>query len=84
MVWVDMAIDYYTEARLIADAIGNQGHTFMATALRDSVEYGSTATEILMAVRYQLTELVASGVIADPLTIARSQRLIAALDEELR
>ena len=84
MARVDMKVDYYTEARLIADAIGDQGHAEMATTLRDAVEYGSTATEILMALRYRLTELVASGVLVDPLTIARSRRLIAALDEELR
>ena len=79
-----MELDYYTEARLIADAIGDQGHAEMATTLRDAVEYGSTATEILMALRYHLSELVASGVHVDPLTMARSRRLIAALDEELR
>jgi hypothetical protein len=84
MAGVDMEIDYYTEARLIADAIGDQGHAEIATTLRDAVEYGSTATEILMALRYHLTELIASGTLADPLTIARSRRLMAALDEELR
>ena len=79
-----MEIDYYTEAGLIADAIEDQGHSVTATALRDAVEYGSTATEILMALRYRLTEFVASGILADPLMTARCRRLIAALDEELR
>ena len=78
-----MTIDYYTEAELIAQTIASQGHVQEARLLRDSVECGSTANEILMALRFRLAALDASGIMRDALTVERVRRLVAALDNEL-
>jgi hypothetical protein len=78
-----MTVDYYTEAESIARAVASQGHAEEARLLRDSVECGSTATEILMALRFRLAALDASGIIHDALTVERIRRILAALDNEL-
>ena len=78
-----MTIDYYTEAESIAQTVASQGHAEEARLLRDSVECGSTASEILMALRFRLAALDASGIIRDALTVERVRRVVAALNNEL-
>jgi len=77
-------IDAYAETESIAQALAGQGYAGEAKLIRDAVECGSTASEILMTLRYRLTELTASAILLDGLTIARVRRLIAELDNRLR
>jgi hypothetical protein len=52
-----MTIDYYAEARELATRIQREGLAAEAQALIDAMDAGSTATEILMALRWHLTEI---------------------------
>jgi hypothetical protein len=78
-----MTIDYYTEAESIAQTIASQGHAEEARLLRDSIECGSTASEILMVLRFRLSALDAGGIVRDELTVERVRQLVAALNNEL-
>jgi hypothetical protein len=49
-----MAPDYYAEARDIARSLDQANLKNEAQCLRDAIDNGSTATEILMALRWQL------------------------------
>ena len=49
-----MARDYYREAADIADLLEAKGLAEDSSALRLAMESGATATEILMALRWQL------------------------------
>jgi hypothetical protein len=51
--------DYYGEARIIAANLKNAGREADGTNLIDAIEAGATATEILMALRFHLMNLLA-------------------------
>jgi hypothetical protein len=51
-----MSFDYYAEVRAIIDVLSKDGFTADASALREAIEAGSTANEILMAVRWHLQQ----------------------------
>jgi len=78
-----MGIDFYAEAELIAQTFAANGLIKEAEALRDAIESGSTATEILMALRWRLSEFVEARTTPDEFTTNRMRRLIAELNREL-
>jgi hypothetical protein len=56
-----MATDYYAESRRLADDLRAEGLGDCADALLDAIESGSTGTEILMAIKWNLDRLIAAG-----------------------
>ena len=78
-----MSIDYYAEAEAIAQVLASRGLGAEATSLRDAIESGSTATEILMALRWRLQEFVRAGSLPDEFTANRMRKLITELNKEL-
>lgn len=79
-----MSIDYYAEAKAIAQILASRGLGTEAASLLDAIESGSTATEILMALRWRLSELVRAESLPDEFTANRMRKLITMLDKELR
>ncbi len=55
-----MARDYYAEAEAVCQELESAGRADLAADLRAAVEAGSTATEILMALRWKLEESLAA------------------------
>ena len=51
-----MSLDYYTEARAVIDELFRDGFVLEATKIREAMETGSTASEILMAIRWHLQQ----------------------------
>jgi hypothetical protein len=76
-------MNYYDEAFGIADDLAAQGLVTESKAVRDAIESSSTATEILMRLRWQMHQINAVGKAALPGTRRRMESLIAALDREL-
>ncbi len=54
-----MARDYYAEARAICEELQAAGREDLAEDLREALESGSTATEILMGLRWNLEKALA-------------------------
>jgi hypothetical protein len=52
-----MAPDWYAEARDMARSLDQENLKNEAQSLRDAIDNGSTATEILMALRRQLKRI---------------------------
>jgi hypothetical protein len=63
--------------------LDRQGHGATANAIRDTVQFGSTATEILMTLRWQLRKVMDEKSCADTLTNKRIERLVGELDKVL-
>jgi hypothetical protein len=78
-----MGIDYYAETARIAKALQDEGLDSEAQALRDIVDRGSTATEILMGVRWQLKQSDVINKTQNFATKRGIQTLLDALDREL-
>jgi hypothetical protein len=55
-----MSRDYYAEVEEICEDLERSGRGDLADDLRGAVEAGSTATEILMAVRWSLEKMLAA------------------------
>ena len=73
--------DYYSEARQIASNMREDGYTDWADRIERSIAAGATSTEILMAIRFDMIELLASDIaMRDQSNIID---LIQALDELL-
>jgi hypothetical protein len=51
-------MNYYDEAFGIADALAAEGLVTESKAIRDAVDSGSTATEILMRLRWQMQQIL--------------------------
>jgi hypothetical protein len=49
--------DFYAASAELASLLENDGHSSAAAKLRTAIEEGSTGTEILMALRYNLVEV---------------------------
>lgn len=49
-----MTIDYYSEARRLASLLEQEGLTTHAGAITEVLEGGSTASEILMGLRFHI------------------------------
>jgi hypothetical protein len=76
-------MNYYDEAYAIADALAATGLVTESKAIRDAIESSSTATEILMRLRWQMQQIHAAkkSLLLD--TGRRIESLISALDREL-
>lgn len=78
-----MARDYYAEAITIADDAARVGLDDLSEELRQAIREGFTSTEILMRIRWVLTN--ARAVLSvHPDLRSRSQALIGAIDEAFR
>jgi hypothetical protein len=75
-----MAADLYREAENTAVALDGEGLLDEARSIREAIAAGSTATEILMAVRWHLRTISPRG----SATAAQVRALIAAIDDVLR
>jgi RNase P/RNase MRP subunit POP5 len=53
-------MDYYAEARRVAAILETEGMVADANSLIEALEAGATATEILMALRWNLRRIQAS------------------------
>ncbi len=60
-----MTRDYYAEARDIAMLLEQAGLASDAASLVDAIEGGATATEILMALRWQLDRIEKLAAVTD-------------------
>jgi len=78
-----MGSDYYGDAMEIAEALASEGRAPEAEAIRTTVSQGSTATEILMGVRWHLRNLIEDRAILRRETADRVSRLLTQLDAEL-
>jgi hypothetical protein len=78
-----MAIDYYAEADQIINALNDEGRRAEADTLRDLIAAGSTATEIFMAIRWQLKQIDSANRITNLTTKAKIRDLVAELDRML-
>jgi hypothetical protein len=76
-------MNYYNEAFEIADALAAEGLVTESESIRDAIESSSTATEILMRLRWQMQQIhaVKTPILLD--TRRRIESLTAALDREL-
>ncbi len=64
-----MAIDYYAYAKDIAAGLDDVGYKKHAIDIREAIEYGSTSTEILMALRFILVKVVREANLPDDLRL---------------
>ncbi len=76
-------MNYYDEAFAIADALAAAGLVSESKAIRDAIESSSTATEILMRLRWQMQQIHAAKKSLFLDTPRRIESLISALDREL-
>jgi len=76
-------MNYYNEAFGIADALAAEGLVTESKAIRDAIESSSTATEILMRLRWQMQQVEAAKKTVRLDTRRRIDSLTAALDREL-
>jgi hypothetical protein len=76
-------MNYYDEAFGIADALAAEGLITESKAIRDAIESSSTATEILMRLRWQMHQIKAVEKALLLGTRRRIESLSAALDREL-
>lgn len=75
--------DYYASAQSIAAQLFERGEFDWSREIEEAIEGGSTATEILMRVRFALQRLLRSGLPTEAEEMA-AQSLVAQLDEVLR
>jgi hypothetical protein len=78
-----MATDYYAVTNEIIVALEAEGLTSEATALRDVMEAGSTATEILMGIRWHLQKIDGANRTTNITTKRQIRELITELDRVL-
>lgn len=50
--------NYYEEADRLISSLEGEGYDLYAATLRSAIEGGATGTEILMALRFHITEIV--------------------------
>jgi hypothetical protein len=73
--------DYYAQAREIASALSESGHPEWSNQIEEAIAGGSTATEILMRIRFVLREASDAGVTDEISDVV--VRLISELDAVL-
>ena len=78
-----MGIAYYADTQRIIEALASEGLLTEAQALTNVMGAGSTATEILMGIRWQLQQIEAANRTANTETKKRIRDLIMALSHEL-
>lgn len=74
-----MSRDYYAEAMGIAQRLDDEGLADKARALREAIETGSTGTEILMALRWNLQRIDSENLGVGMSTRERIRELGAAI-----
>ncbi len=78
-----MARDYYQEAETLARFLELEGDHRGALSIRSAIEDGSTATEILMALRFRAQEIIAEGRPENATTRIRVREFVDALNAAL-
>ena len=77
-----MAVDYHTELGEIVEALAAHGLVAEADALRNAIASGSTATEVLMAARWQLQQSQHAHAMEND-TRRKIRELLGLLEKEL-
>ena len=75
--------DLYGEARQLADAFVQRGEHVVAQRLIEAIESGSTSSEILFGLRWELDRLLDRGVGGDAHLFAWVSDLQAAIESTL-
>lgn len=78
-----MSYDHYAVARSIAGRLASEGHEEWSKKLLAAIDEGSTGTEIFMALRWQLRELLKTKPTLSPATGTLIQELLSELDKGL-
>lgn len=74
--------DHYAAARELISRLGQAGYATEAAALKAAMDQGATGTEIFMALRFHLAEIIGRVPLeGDSQTLA--SRLLAELDDAL-
>jgi hypothetical protein len=68
--------DYYASAQAIAVRLFERGEFDWSREIEDAIEGGSTATEILMRIRFVLQRLLLSGEASDSETVAANSLIV--------
>lgn len=74
--------DYYAAARDLITRLDSDGHGEYASKLRSAIEDGATGTEIFMALRFHLSEILRKIPLRDEVQI-RASRLLSELNDAL-
>jgi hypothetical protein len=74
--------DHYAAARELVSRLAQAGYADEAMAIQTAMEDGATGTEILMALRFRLAEIIKQVPLVGDSRILAS-RLLAELDESL-
>lgn len=77
-----MSFDHYAEANSIIKLLQHEGLTSYADKLTNAMEEGSTGTEIFMALRFYIKELLDNEKLSAFLK-AKTKRLYGELDKSL-
>jgi len=75
--------DCYIEARRVAAPLVREGEQVLADQVIEALEGGSTATEILMGLRFRLQEALNAGRTGRETTTGQVRSLLRALSEAL-
>lgn len=78
-----MARDYYADARALAELLRGEGFDDWAVRLNAAITASFSATEILMALRWQAQQLGAAGLPLSGATQSQLESLLAELDRAL-
>ena len=76
-------MDYYQEARRIAEQLKCEQSPKDAQALQDAIDAGSTGSEILMALRWHLLRMDSENSSVSPETARRIRELAVAISAAL-
>ena len=74
------AFNHYEKTRSLAGSLLSEGHYEWAQRVTSAIEEGFTATEILMAIRWNLEELRAARVDLSPKVHAAVNELLREID----
>lgn len=78
-----MARDYYAEAHEVAERLAESNQREWSDRIAQVIEEGFTATEILIGIRFQLGELLASDALLSEDTMVLADDLRRAVEEAL-
>lgn len=78
-----MPRDYYNDAEEVAERLRAQGDAVWGDKLTRAIEEGFTSTEILMALRYHLDDLLRNGPVLDADTESLAVSLRSDIDAAL-
>jgi hypothetical protein len=75
--------DHYAAAKELISLLERDGRTTDASNLRSAMEEGSTGTEIFMALRFYLSEMIQRGQLEANLQ-ALASKIVAEMDDALK